>query len=91
MNQIIDRFLSELINEYVIRLNHSPEHKSRSDRTVELSIKLQAILSRLSSEDVEIITAYIDESAALAEMDCKFLYIKGVIDCIKLITLIEEI
>ena len=74
MNDIIDRFLSELINSYIIRLNKLTEYKRCSDRAIDLSATVQTILLKLSAEDAEIINAYLDE---ISDMECKFIYIKG--------------
>lgn len=91
MNDIIDRFLSELINGYIIRLNKLTEYKRRSDRAIELSANVQTILSRLSAEDAENIYAYLDERMQISDIECKFIYIKGVTDCIKLLDWINRL
>ena len=77
MNDIIDRFLSELINSYIIRLNKLTEYKRCSDRAIDLSATVQTILLKLSAEDAEIINAYLDERMQISDMECKFIYIKG--------------
>ena len=84
MCDIYDNLFSELINIKLMRLKHSDRYTTYSKQVVELSEKLQEVFDRILPEDAETVKKYIDETALLADMDCKFLYISGAMDSIRL-------
>lgn len=58
---------------------------------VELSTRVMHVLDQLPKEEREILKDYLEKKETIADHDCRYLYIQGAKDCIKLLKTLELI
>lgn len=79
--ELIQIIIDEL-KEYAL----AEKREQHSDyNLVELSKQVKDILSCLPKEKADIINQYIESKEVVADSDCRYLYIQGAKDCVKLL------
>ncbi len=82
--EIINNAITELTeNALSVRRGNLPENEV--DKHKQLYNQVEKIFERLSSEEIQTIEDYIDESLLSDRDECIFLYIQGAKECIKLL------
>ena len=91
-DEILDAFITELRERALLEFRHTEkENQDRYDRVRELSMKLMCVLSQLSEENRQAIENYMDEKDSLACDELDYVYLRGIIDCCKLLKLLKII
>lgn len=86
-NEIVDQAIRELTETALQNRRQTAETTENKLLTEErdLSIKVQAILQELPEEKRIIFNQYIEIKELIADHDCKYLYIQGAKDCVRLL------
>lgn len=85
-DEILDDFITELRERALLEFRqHEKEIQDRYDLIRELSMKLQGILVQLNGENRQTIMDYIDEKDSLTGDELNHVYLRGIIDCCKLL------
>jgi len=85
-DEILDGFISELRERALSEFRqHDKEIQDRYELIRELSMKLMSILAQLNGENRQTIQDYIDERDSLNGDELNYVYLRGMIDCCKLL------
>ncbi|MCB6607144.1 hypothetical protein V3C10_07125 [[Clostridium] symbiosum] len=86
-NEILEQAIRELTETALQNRREAADtaEKELLSEEVDLSIKVQSILQELPNEKRDTINQYIETKELVADHDCKYLYIQGAKDCVKLL------
>ncbi len=86
-NQLLELVIREMTEAALLkrRENCSEEEKHLYEETAVLSEKRQKILENLSPEDCQVLEDYHVNTEQLADHECRYLYVQGAMDCVRLL------
>ena len=91
-DEILDAFITELRERVLSEFRHHEKGvQDQYDRVRELSMILHKVLSQLNEENRQAIENYMDEKDSLACDELDYVYLRGIIDCCKLLKLLKII
>jgi len=91
-DEILDAFITELRERALSEFRHGEkENQDRYERVRELSMKLRDILSQLSEGNRQAIESYMEEKDSLASDELDYVYLRGIIDCCRLLKMLKII
>ena len=89
-DEILDDFITELREKAIAEFRQKEkENQNRYDRVRELSMKLQGFLPGFRQDEREIIETYLDEKDGLTCDELDYVYLKGILDCCKLLKFLK--
>ncbi len=87
---MFEEFLNELLNKKISELDfESLEYKQLNKKRIMLANELKGIINSLSKKDAHIIDSYISTSILLFDVECKYLYLQGIGDGIRLLRFLK--
>jgi len=91
-DEILDEFISQLRERALTEFRQKEkEAQNRYELVRELSMKLRSFFPEFSREGRQAIETYIDEKDSLTSDELDYVYIKGILDCCKLLKLLKLI